>query len=92
MPTAISCTRWPIPVAARLSTPTPALITRTPAPTRYLTQVCLDLVTQGAGLTAATYDAPTIARRIVDPAFPIGHAVNMTLCEGIFCNLECGLP
>jgi hypothetical protein len=53
---------------------------------------CLDLVTQGAGLTAATYDAATITRNFLNPAFPLGRADNLVLCEGNFCSLECHLP
>jgi hypothetical protein len=53
---------------------------------------CLDLVTQGAGLTAATYDAATIKARLINPAFPLGRAINLTSCEGQFCNAECSIP
>jgi hypothetical protein len=53
---------------------------------------CLDLVTRGAGLTAATYDAPTIKMLLINPNFPLGRAINLTSCEGQFCNAECSIP
>lgn len=53
---------------------------------------CLDLVTRGAGLTAETYDAATIKARLINPAYPLGRAINLTSCEGQFCNAECAIP
>ena len=41
---------------------------------------------------AKTTDAPTIFQRLVDPAYPLGRAVNLTLCRGSFCPLECSVP
>jgi hypothetical protein len=52
---------------------------------------CLDFVTRAAGLTPATYDAPTIEQRLVDPAFPLGRAVNLVICRSTFCPSECGV-
>lgn len=53
---------------------------------------CLGLVTLGAKLTPATYNAQTIKARLVDPAYPLGRAVNLTTCRGTFCSVECGVP
>jgi len=53
---------------------------------------CLDLVTLGAGLTAATYDAATIKARFINPNYPLGRAINLASCEGQFCNAECSIP
>jgi hypothetical protein len=41
---------------------------------------------------AATTDAATIRSRLVDPAYPLGRAVNLSSCRGSFCARECGLP
>lgn len=46
---------------------------------------CRDLVFEGARST----DAATIRHRFVDAAFPLGRAVNLTLCRGTFCAAEC---
>ena len=35
---------------------------------------------------AKSTDASTIKLRFVDPNFPLGRAVNMTLCRGSFCS------
>lgn len=50
--------------------------------------LCRDLVFEGAKST----DAPTIKNRFVDPAFPLGRAVNLLSCRGTFCSEECGVP
>ena len=52
---------------------------------------CLDFVTRAALLTPATYDAPTIDQRLVDPDFPLGRAVNLVTCRGTFCSMECNV-
>lgn len=52
---------------------------------------CLDFITRAAGLTPATYDAPTIEQRLVDPTFPLGRAVNLVICRSNFCSTECGV-
>ena len=38
---------------------------------------------------ARTNDPATIRDRFVDPAFPLGSAVNLTLCRGSWCATEC---
>jgi hypothetical protein len=53
---------------------------------------CLQQVTAGAGLTATTYSATTIRLRLADPDFPLGRAVNLTNCRGIYCSAECAVP
>ena len=53
---------------------------------------CLSLVTLGAKLTPGTYNAQTIKSRLVDPAYPLGRAVNLTTCRGTFCSAECSVP
>jgi len=40
---------------------------------------------------AKTNDAPTIKARFVDPAYPLGRAVNLLSCRGNFCNDECSV-
>ncbi len=52
---------------------------------------CLDFITAAARMTAATYDAPTIELRLVDPSFPLGGAVNLITCRSNFCSTECGV-
>jgi len=49
---------------------------------------CRDLVFEGG----RSSDAPTIRHRFVDPVFPLGRAVNLTLCRGTFCATECNVP
>ena len=51
---------------------------------------CVDLVQAAAHLT--TYDAPTISAQFVNPALPLGAAVNLAICRGTFCAPECVLP
>jgi len=41
---------------------------------------------------AATTDAATIRARLVDPAYPLGRAINLSSCRGSFCARECGFP
>lgn len=41
---------------------------------------------------AETTDPQTIKQRFVDPAFPVGGAVNLASCQGSFCAAECGIP
>jgi len=41
---------------------------------------------------AATSDAATIRARLVDPAYPLGRAINLSSCRGSFCARECGFP
>jgi len=41
---------------------------------------------------AETTDPQTIKQRFVNPAFPIGGAVNLASCQGSFCAAECGIP
>ena len=47
----------------------------------------------GGGVGAAkTTDAPTIKVRLVDPDYPLGRAVNLTVCRGEFCSQVCQGP
>lgn len=41
---------------------------------------------------AASTDAATIRARLVDPAYPLGRAINLSSCRGSFCARECGFP
>lgn len=52
--------------------------------------VCLNEIAAAAKTTPA--DAATIIARYVNHNFPIGRAVNLTLCQGLLCGAECGLP
>ncbi len=36
-------------------------------------------------------DAATINLRFIDPAFPLGRAVNLAACRSNFCSSECGV-
>lgn len=38
---------------------------------------------------ARTADPATIRARFVDPDFPLGRSVNLTLCRGSWCSSEC---
>lgn len=49
---------------------------------------CLALVFAAAKST----DAATVKQRLVDPDYPLGRAVNLTSCRGVFCSAECGVP
>jgi hypothetical protein len=40
---------------------------------------------------AKSTDAATIRLRFSDPSFPLGGAVNLTVCRGGFCQAECGV-
>jgi hypothetical protein len=37
---------------------------------------------------AKSADPGTIKLRFVDPAFPLGRAVNLTSCRGSFCGAD----
>jgi hypothetical protein len=41
---------------------------------------------------AKTDQAALIDQRFVDPAFPLGRAINLAICQDSFCASECGLP
>lgn len=49
--------------------------------------VCL----QQVFAAAKSMDAPTIRLRLGDNGFPLGGAVNLTVCRGGFCSTECGV-
>lgn len=51
---------------------------------------CVDQIMAAAKLT--TYEPGTINARFVNPAFPLGMAMNEAICQGTFCAPECGLP
>ena len=53
---------------------------------------CLDLVAAAAKLDGGIYDASSIIQRFVDQDFPLGRAVNLTICRGSYCSLECSVP
>ena len=55
-----------------------------------------DPVTQANGpclqkvfAAAKTTDAASIKQRLVDPDYPLGRAVNLISCRGVFCAAEC---
>jgi hypothetical protein len=41
---------------------------------------------------AKTPDADTIRQRFLDPGFPLGRAVTLAGCRGLFCSAVCAVP
>ena len=41
---------------------------------------------------AKTTEAAVVNQRLLNPSFPIGHAINLAACQSNYCALECHLP
>ena len=82
-----ACTSQGDPLACWCGTNTTTCATDNAPPTQ-ANGPCLQQVFAAAKST----DAATILQHFIDPALPLGRAVNIVSCRSNFCSPECKVP